>query len=283
MREETMTIEIMKIFKESFKHVQEHRLEWLKVACAPVIIWLVGVVFMSLVYWSVGLWSYEALLSQMQGEQVLGGQPFIATFAHIVYYITYFIAIFSIYINGFRYAVLEEGGDHWWTLNLDWRFVKMILYSILIGILASIYVFITVGIGLGAHFLVGSIFLTSILGVLFVIYGIYLVIRISLTYLLIAIDQEKPIRVSWRLLKGNVLRVFWLFLLIGIVIFLISVAGGIVLGVLGWILSLISVWLVAIPVVLFLLFALFMWLLSWSVSSKAFALVYKTFTEGEAF
>ncbi|OJW53950.1 MAG: hypothetical protein BGO67_07750 [Alphaproteobacteria bacterium 41-28] len=278
-----MTIEIMKIFKESFRDAREHKLEWARVACAPVVIWLIGIIFMSLVYWSVGLWSFDALVSQMKGESSSFEQPFIATFAHVVYYITYFIAIFNLYINGFRYGVLGEGGDRWWALHLDWRFVKMILYSILIGILATIYILITGGIALGAHFLVGSTALTVVLGILFVIYGIYLALRLSLTYLLIAIDQEKPIRVSWRLLKGNVLRVLGLLILIGIVISLIGLAGIIVLGILGWILSLISVWLIAIPIVLFALFSIILWFVSWIVGTKALSLVYKTFTSGTAF
>jgi hypothetical protein len=278
-----MTIEIMKIFKESFRNVQEHWLEWLKVAYAPVIIWLIGFVFMALVYWSTGQWSYETLVSQLKGQQVLTEQPFIVIFANVVYYIAYFIAIFTIYINGFRYAVLGEGGDHWWTLRLDWRFVKMILYTILISILVGIYVLIAAGIIIGIYFLINSVALSVILGILFTLFGIYLLVRIGLTYLLIAVDQIKPIRVSWNLLKGNVLRLFWLLVLIAIAIFLISLAGAIILGIFGWILSLISLWLVSIPIVLFLIFGFFMWLLSWAVGSKAFALVYKTFTSGKAF
>jgi hypothetical protein len=278
-----MKIEIMRIFRESFRNVHEHKLEWLRVAYAPIVVWFIGVVFMSLVYWSVGLWSYDALVSQMKGEPSTVEQPFIATFAHILYYITYFIAIFTLYINGFRYGVLGEGGDRWWTLHLNWRFVKMILYSLLIGILATIYILITGGIAIGAHFLVGSTALTVILGIVFVIFGIYLAIRISLTYLLIAIDQEKPIRISWRLLKGNVLRVLGLMLLIGIVISLVGLAGIIVLGILGWILALISLWLVAIPILLFAAFSIILWFVSWVVGTKALSLVYKTFTSGKAF
>ncbi|HUX78325.1 MAG TPA: hypothetical protein VMW10_01050, partial [Alphaproteobacteria bacterium] len=157
------------------------------------------------------------------------------------------------------------------------------LYSILIGILAVIYVSVTGGIAAGAYFLTESIALTAILGVLFGIYGFYLLIRIGLTYLLISIDQENPLRVGWRLLKGNVLRLLGLLLLISLVILLVFIAGSIVLGIFGWILSLMSTWLIAIPLILFFLFGLAMWLLIWAVTSKAFALVYKTFTSGKAF
>ncbi len=278
-----MTIEIIRIFKESFRNVREHKLEWLRVAYAPLVVWLFGVAFLAIVNLSLGLWSYESLTNSMKVQEAFADQPFIVILANIIYYITYFIAYIAIIINGFRYAVLREGGNRWWTLNLDWRFVKTVLYSLLIGLLVGIYGLITAGITIGAYYLVESTPLTAILGILFALYGFYLLVRIGLTYLLIAIDQNNPIRVSWRLLKGSVLRLAGLILLIIIVLLGIFLVGIIALSILGWALALITPVLLVIPGVLFLVFGFCMWLLTWAVTSKAYALVYKTFTEGVAF
>lgn len=280
-----MKIAIIKIFKESFKDVREHKLEWVRVATAPIIVWLFGLIFMSLMYWSADrpLWFLESIIARLEGTQNVEELSLTIIFGNVVYYITYFIALLSIMINGYRYGVMREGGNRWWTLNLGWRFVKVILYSILVIIMASIYATIAAGIVIGAQAYIESIVLTVVLGVLFAIFGFYWIIRIGLTLLLVAIDRNQPMRISWRLLKGNVLRLIGLMILIVIVIGLIGLAGVIVLGILGWILSFINPWLVGIAVVLGFLFAFFMWLLNWAVSAKALALVYKTFTEGKAF
>jgi len=273
-----MTIQIMKIYKESFKNVWGHMLEWIRVAFAPFVVWALGFLFMAIVYWSEGRWSYDAFMNQMQGLQSPQEYTFLMGFSDFVYNIAYFIALASIYINGFRYAILEEGGDRWWTLHLNRRLVKTILYYLLIMVLGGIYVAISGGIVFGAHILFESIVLDVVLGALFAIYGIYLMYRIILTFPLIAIDQKKPIRVSWRLLKGNVLRLFGLIFLIIISLLLLGLAGVIVLGILGWVLALINPWLAGIAALLLLVFGLFIWLLSWGVVSKAMSVVYKDLT-----
>ncbi len=103
-----MSIKVMRIFKESFKDVWGHRLEWAKVAFAPFIVFLVGFIIMALSYWSVGqpLWSLDALTGQAQ-EQLSGDNAFLTILGNSVYQIAQVIAIMGLYINGFRYAVLN--------------------------------------------------------------------------------------------------------------------------------------------------------------------------------
>ncbi len=279
-----MTIEIMTIFKESFKDVREHKMEWVRVATAPVILWLVGILILALAYVSTGLpWISNIIENSMQGTQNFIEKPFSLTLADTIYHIFTFISTICLLINGYRYGFLKEGGDRFWTLKLNWRFVKMCLYYFLVLILTALYVAIAAGISIGIYFLVESVALSTILGVLFTLYGFYLIVRIGLTFFLIAIDRTIPIRISWRLLKGNVLRFLGLMLLIFLTIFLIIIAGCIVLGLFGWLLSLVSPTLLVIPFILLFIFGIILWFISWAVTAKAFALVYKTFTEGEIF
>ncbi len=280
-----MKIEILQIFKESFKDVCAHKLEWMRVAYAPFTVWFISFLFMTLVYWSEGqsMWSQWASMNQPQQATQSTEPSFMMILANIIYYFAYLIAVVSVYINGFRYALLQEGGERWWTLNLNWRFVKMILYYILIALLAGIYIAVSIGIVVGAQAFIGSVALTVILGILLGLFGIYLMLRLALTFVLISIDRNNPLKTSWNLLKGNVLRLFGLVLLIGGAILLIGLAGALVLGILGWLLALISPWLAGIALLLFLGFGILMWLLNWAVISKSMALVYKTFTEGKAF
>jgi hypothetical protein len=200
--------------------------------------------------------------------------------AQSVYFITHFIFAFSIYINNIRYAVLHEGGKSWWTLNLNWRFLKMALYVILLGILGSAYVLVAVGIGVGMHYLFLSIPLDVILGVVFFIYGFYLLLRVSLYSVLIALDKPNPIRTSWALLKGNVLRVIGLYFLLTLALLGLTLLGFLALGLLGFIISFINS---DISIALLCLFYFFMFqFIFLAVLCKAAALVYQTVAEGKA-
>ena len=275
-----MTIHIMKIFKDSFKNVWNLKLEWIRVACAPFIIWIAGMLYMVIAYASVSqsLQLHEIITGKMINMEFTEKNQFLIGSANIVYLITYFIALINLSINGFRYAVLQEGGNRWLTLNLNWRFVKTILYSLLIAILAGIYFLIAGGVTIGTQFLIESKDLMGIIGALFVIYAIYLFTRIGLIGLLISIDQRAPLKTSWYLLKGNVLRLFVLLFLIGIAFVLLALIGMALLGILGWTINL---WLNWPPMILVSLFGLLMWFFNWAVSSKALALVYNTVTKEE--
>ena len=90
----------------------------------------------------------------------------------------------------------------------------MALHAILLGILIAIYGLPTARIVLGARYSFMSIPLDIILGVVFFIYGFYLLLRISLYSVLIALDKPNPIRTTWVLLKRNVLRIIGLYFLL---------------------------------------------------------------------
>ncbi len=280
-----MSIQVMNIFKEGFKNVLEHKLEWFRVAFAPIVIWVIGSIIMLVAYWSVGesLWAPPDGATQVNAMQDFGQYPFVLILANVTHFITGIISMTCLYINGFRYGALNEGGNRWWTLNLDWRFIRLILYYILIIILATIYIGISAGITAGVLFAIGNAILPVILGIGFAVLGIYLALRIGLLFLLISLDDSAPLKSSWLLLKGNVWRLFLLMLLITFSLFAIAIIGSLIIVLLGIILDLITPILTSIAVGLGIIFTFLIWLFSWAFYTKAIVLVYKSFTEGKAF
>lgn len=267
-----MNIQIIKTYQESFHSVRSHKMEWLRVAFGPVLIWALGFFFLAMAY-SSGGYSFEI-------EKLVGGGTMVATqesglivFANIVYQITYGVAMISLYINGYRYAVLEEGGHSWLTLNLNMRFVKMFLYAILIAILAGLYIAIVAGIIIGAHAASQSVGLDVFLGIIFGVIGFYLMFRILLYPVIISLDQSEPIRTSWRLMKGNILRFLGLIILVSLTILLIGLLGAIILGLLTALFTAISPVLGILSLALWVLFGVYMVLLGWAINSKVMGLV----------
>ena len=276
-----MKIQIKDILKESFKDVLDHKTEWVRVAFSPAGLWFLGLVFMISLHLWVGhpILPENSISNQALNIEQVREVPILISFSNIVYYIIYLIAIFNLYINGFRYAVFQEAGDRWLNLHLNRRFFKMILYSLFISIMAGLYVLTVTGITIGIHYSVESLILTATVATLLAVFGFYLILRISLSFLFISIDQENPINKSWKLLKGNVSRLLGLILLIWISIFLVSVIGIVILGIFGWILYLINPLLTGIALLFIILFALCMWLLSWAIVSKSLSLIYKDLKE----
>lgn len=277
-----MSIQVMEIFNESLKNVRTHLIEWVRVGFVPFMIWIFGYLFM------IAMYAADGQLSQLTGGLV--GEPtevqeltFSIILGNTVYYISYLIGMVNLYINGFRYGVLQEGGDQWWNLNFNMRFLKMILYTILIGGLSALYVFAGVGIGFAIQSLTDLTALTVIFGIFLFIVGFYALIRLSLAFTLISIDQSQPIRKSWRLLQGNVFRVFGLNVLVALVVVVIALAGFIVIGLFAGLFALISPWLATFLIIPGAFFFVFIWFLSWALQSKALSLVLLSFTEGKAF
>ena len=268
-----MNIQIMKTYNESFLNVRSHKMEWLRVAFGPILIWVLGVLFLAIAY---GTGGYSFDVQTLMG----GGGAIVETkesalifFANVVYQILYFVAMISLYINGYRYAVLEEGGDSWITLNLNMRFVKMFLYALLITLLSGAYIGIVAGIIIGVHAAVQNVGLDVILGVIFGIFGFYLMLRIILYPVIISLDQSEPIRTSWRLMKGNILRFIGLIFLVSLTILLIGVLGAVILGVISVLFTAISPVLGILSLVLWVLFGLLMVVIGWAVNSKLMGLV----------
>lgn len=246
----------------------------MRVASGPLVIWALGVLFLALTYVASGqpLDINQIFVGESYGKTESSG---ILIFGHIVYNIAYIIASISLYINGYRYAILHEGGDQWMTFNFNMRFVKMFLYALLIAILGGIYVAISAGIIIGAQTLFAHMGLNVILGVLLFLYGLYLVMRLILYPVLIAIDQSQVIKGSWRLMRGNVLRFLGLALLIMLTFALIGVVGFFIIAILFMISAMGGPILMALSLLLGLLFILFLVFYGWAVNSKMMGLVYQ--------
>ena len=273
-----MRVPVFQILKESFCHVWKHKLEWIKVGFAPFVLWTIGAAFMGLAYWwschSVGL--YEIFIAPPMKE-VIGENGFLSAFGNFLNSLIATIVYLIFFINGYRYVLLNEGGQRWWTLQLNMRLMKIILYALPLLLLRIICAFLAVMIIAGANYLFNNIILNMILGIFLGLSGLYLYFRIGLVFLLIATDKPKPLRTSWRLLKGNVLRVIGLFLLIGISVYFIILIGA---GVLA--LAIENSSLAegdTIIIVLDLIAGAVLLLIFWAVISKATTGVYQSLTE----
>ncbi|MBY0273164.1 MAG: hypothetical protein K2X02_07185 [Alphaproteobacteria bacterium] len=266
-------IAIVNTFKKSYKDVRGHLPQWIKIAFAPFVVWFIALVSMGIGLYLSGEFNFtinEEGIIQSEAQGSLAGD-----FFTIIHYVLETLAALVLYVNAFRYVTLEEGGDKWWAFSLNKRLVKMFLYYLLIIILFAVYGGIAAGITMGSYFLVENIFLAGVLGVLSAVGLIYLATRLTLTFLYVAVDQKEPLRTSWRLMKGNVLRVLGIFLLMGLVILGIAILGAAIIGGGGWILSFINIWLGGIIFALFIPFGLFVWLVSIALMTKALALVNK--------
>ena len=270
-------IAIVSTFKESYKDVRAHLPQWIKIAFAPFVMWFIALASMGIALYLSGGFDFtttqEGVL-QNEPEASLAGD-----FFTVVHYVLETLAAMVLYINAFRYAALGEGGDKWWAFPLNGRLVKMFLYYLLIVVLIFVYSGGAAGVTFGSYLLIENIFLTGLLGGLFAVGLIYLATRLTLTFLYVAVDQTEPLRTSWHLMKGNVLRVLGLFLLIGLVILGITILGSVIIGFGGWLLSLINMWLGLIIFALFVPFGLSVWLVSIALMTKAIALVNKQLRE----
>jgi len=268
-----MNIQVIKTYKESFHDVLSHKMEWARAAYGPVILWAIGAILLGIGLFSSG---YVIDIEKVMGDYTFFlSNPFL-TFSSAVFGIFSFIALISIAINGYRYAILQESRI---TLNFNLRFIKMVLFGILVSILAGLYLTISGGIVMGAQSVFDNVAVSWILGILFALYGLFLFFRIVLYPVIISIDQSEPLRISWRLMKGNILRYIALIILITITISIIGFVGGTILGFISYLLDLLSSSLASslafVGVILNLAFGIFMLWLSWAVNSKALGLVYQ--------
>ena len=113
-----------------------------------------------------------------------------------------------------------------------------------VGLLPAIgtYIVLWLGLGFGAAVLAmiarasGSSAIGLLIGAIIVVLAVYVAIKVSLSGPVIAIDKVyNPFKVlarSWRLTKGNSLRLFLFYLLLVIVYFVIALVVGMVVGVL---------------------------------------------------
>lgn len=265
-----MSIPVMQIFRESFSSFKGNKLSWLRLAFAPFMLYIFG-------FFIIMMAGIMAGQHMHTGQVVVG---FWSVFAHILNFIFSIIAAGSLYINGYRYGILKEGGDNWWLLQMNMRLVKLILYSLLIGLMSIGFVLVGAGIVIAFHMMFHSIFLDVLLGLVIGVFGLYALIRLTLTFPLISIERENPLRSSWNMLHGNVLRLFGLSLIIGLAIFGIMLLGFLAISLVGYLLFMISPVLLFIPIIAGVIFMAYIWLLNYAVMTKAISLVYLSFTKG---
>ncbi len=201
-----MSLPNLKIFKESFRHVMGHKMSWLKVGFVPLILFLIGEIV-----------AVPALfIPEVFGFALFDGQ-LIFPFVLLLIINAIFSVIWgpSFYVKGYRYAILNEGGDRWWYLSLNGRLLKMIGYSLFIGLLLGGS---APSIALVLNILSESQWIVLPILYCFILLWGYVIIRLSFVFPLIAINQKKPLRTSWHLLKGNVMQLGGLLSLIGFTI-----------------------------------------------------------------
>src|SRR3989338_3841884 len=158
-----------------------------------------------------------------------------------------------------------------------------LLWLLFYGIVAIVYAAIAGLTIYGFYYLFENIALNIFLGVVFGLGAYYAYLRLSLMFLLIALDEQNPLAISWNLLKGNIIRLFGLLALIGVATYAIGLIILILIAVFSWLLSSIIVasWLGSLGLAVLMVFILLMYMLSWAVTAKAYGLVYKTFTKGK--
>ena len=210
-------IQVWKTFKLTLCNVWQNKLKWTRVLYAPWVVLLMGYLFVGLSYaltdtcfWLRDASTYKTMTFS-QGVTVIA--------QIVIFYITAIIAGLFMVINGVRYALLQEGGNTWWTLPCNKRSIKLGGYALLIISSMALYVGLGAGIGWGLVFLppLVNVITIAICGTVWVISFFYLITRISIYGLLIAIDKKQPLKTSWRLLKGNIWRIFWLTMLLSFI------------------------------------------------------------------
>lgn len=274
-----MHVPIIKILKESIHDVRQNWLDWLRIFFAPLTLWISSVLLRIIVYGWVGQWSFEGTLDHAE-TQISGEYLWMLRSADVVCIIMNWLSSIVLSINGCRYAVLKERGKYWWTLQVNRRLGRQILYSTLISVLWWIYIGFSSIICLVFYGSLKNIPSTVILAIFLGFCGFCWITRLGLTYLLVSIDQKKPLKLSWNLMRGNVLRLTGCIILGLVAFFLIGLMGVGVLGAIGWLLYSINPWLIIIAMIPLVLFVFSLVFAFFAIEFKGAALTYK-FLEAE--
>ncbi len=207
-----MKLPVLKIVKLTLCDLWIHRLQWLKVILAPMLLIGVGECVSALTPWFLSEGMITTLFSLVTGLLDI-------------------VSILLLTTNIYRYALLKEGGNRWWEFRLNDRLIELLCYRFAYGLItfcAAIPIAIYFVPSVLGYFL--PVTLQSMLkgapwistgpfeiGVKFLfIPGLfYLLLRLGLYSLFISIDVPQPFRSSWRLLKGNMGRFFCLSILLG--------------------------------------------------------------------
>lgn len=267
-----MSIQVINNVTESLKNFFEHKVSWLRVAFAPLVIYFFCLCLLII--------SGTLVTPPLPGQGLSIG--FLPLFLLSWSIILIILSMGILNINTLRYGILNEGGDTWWHLDLDKRLAKIILYTILLLIGFMGFALVGVGVVVAIHFLFHSAFLDVILGIAYGVMMLYVFTRLALVYPLIAIDREKPLTTSWAMLNGNVWRYLGMILLISLIMFGISFIGGFIIGSITGIVKVFNPFMGKfLYIILQLPFSLMMLFFQVSVLAKATSLVYLSLMAGE--
>lgn len=269
-----MKIQIMNIYKESFSNVLSHKWEWAKIFSGPLLLWSLGFAWLAVAFLSnLDSFSLEGIVNTSKKES------FDLLISQFCYQIITMVAELILIVGGVRYAVLQEGGDQWFSFNFNVRMLRVFLYTLLLGILAAVYILISAVIALGAYALFTNWTLSIIFGIALFIGFIYLAVRILLYQVVISLDQKEPLKTSWALMNGNILRVIGLSIVIALTFSLIAFGVGAILAVLNGLLFWAGNMLGVLSLVLWIPFLVILTCAGWAVSLKSLSLIYQGLTD----
>ena len=262
-RDVHMPIHIIKIIKTSLREVFHHKKEWIRLAFAPFIVWSATLLLSSLSTF------YSPLL-------IISNSPFsvgeiLALSSGGLHVLGYFVSTLILEINGFRYTVLGEKRNTWWVFHLNRRFVKLLVYVLLVQGIGTLYSLTTIFSLMEIQAAYENLALTATSGIFLGLLACYLVFRLGFFKLLISIDTKAPLRESWHLLKGHVMRLFGLtfFVILGFISTFFLVGFGIGLGLLFFFDTQPPIHLVVLPL------SVITWFFSWATLTQAYTHVYK--------
>ncbi|MEB3702062.1 hypothetical protein Bealeia1_01141 [Candidatus Bealeia paramacronuclearis] len=192
--------------KEAFSLVNHDLKAWMKVLSLPVLIMIItallGFVGENFGNVSDGLTEEEPTLLEIITTVIGRVGDILATILFAV--------------NGFRYAMYQEGGEKWF----QWGFLS-IARRVLGYYIVIIFMLLPV-VGAGAMAFVFAsetdlLGLARVLGGLAVIATLYLCVRLFFVIPFVVIGHEKPIRSSFHDSKNNVMRLTGLYILLKLI------------------------------------------------------------------
>ncbi|MEB3701467.1 hypothetical protein Bealeia1_00529 [Candidatus Bealeia paramacronuclearis] len=212
--------------RESFGFVYHNFGAWMKLASAPLLIMIIA----GLLVFAMGGTAQYAMGNEAGNVAGVNMEMAGAGIGILLVSIIGSIIAFLIFaVNAYRYAMFQEGGEKWLEFRFDHYMWKVFKFSIVV----SLILMLVGGVGAGAVFLIGSMgigLLTGVVGAVVALFVFYLAMRMSFVIPFAAIGIEKPIKVSMEISKGKVLRLLGLVIVLGLLFFLLSFVVMFVLG-----------------------------------------------------
>lgn len=238
LKNSPVKLAIFTSLKETFSFVGHHKADFLRISFVPTFFFFMSLMIKNvLTPFAPFLHANETFFYQDITLMNMGFSLLAILFS--------IMAFVTLTLADFRYILL---GDHrpgeWFQMAWNyrhWRFIGCtILYKlILMGIIAffftgALLLLISLGVYLSpdsfpsidslspkikeAPLILGVLTVYALIGVFFFV---HCMLRLMLFASVIAVDGENPLRVSWRILKGNVWRVLILSVLVSCVFFIL--------------------------------------------------------------